>query len=101
MEVNHVHPEDGKTTRKSQIDFTEGWRASTYRLRIDGRQERVRSTARRESNHVHPEDGKTTRKGQIDFTEGWRATTYKLRMGRRRKKVRSTSRRDGGQPRTS
>jgi len=115
MESNHVQTEGGKTMRNGQIDFTEGWRANTYRLRMGRRREMVRLTSRRDgdqprtdwgleddekwsdqlhgakSNRVHPEDGQTTRSGQIDFTEGQRATTYKLKMGRRREKVRSPS----------
>src|SRR5258708_2111998 len=100
METIHVHPEDGKTTRKGQIDFTEGRSPCTSSLRMGRPKESVRSNGGMESIHVHPEDGKTTRKGQIDFTEGWRATTYRLRMGRRQERVRSTSRGGREQRRT-
>jgi len=40
MESNHAQAEDGKMTGKDQIDFTEGWRATTYTLRIGRRRER-------------------------------------------------------------
>jgi len=46
MEGMYVQPEEGKAMWKGQIDFTEGWRATTYILRMGRRRERIRSTSR-------------------------------------------------------